>query len=151
MVYGGGSGRGLAPTHGFTYDHMTFIYMRAFGCFKIYIGHTYMFKCKPYEPICYMARICFYICVATVYMVIHVTIYICVWGLHLVVVSNGWNDPPLVTHSRLSAGFETVSPLFASPRSYGDPMCPSAWRLGAGGTLTVLQFAPFFGLPGAGF
>ena len=24
-------------------------------------------------------------------------------------------------------------------------MCPRAWRLGAGGALTVLQFSPFFG------
>jgi hypothetical protein len=31
-----------------------------------------------------------------------------------------------------------------SPRSY-DPMCPRAWRLGAGGALIVLQFGPVFG------
>jgi hypothetical protein len=51
-----------------------------------------------------------------------------------------------------SCGFQTVGtvlkPLalffFHRARSY-DPMCPRAWRLGAGGALTVLQFGPIFG------
>jgi hypothetical protein len=41
-------------------------------------------------------------------------------------------------------GFKTVSPFFHRAWSY-DPICPSARRLGAGGALTVLQFAQLFG------
>jgi hypothetical protein len=124
VYFGGGSGRGLAPTRSHIICYVT-VY--------IYISHGFflVFKYKTRGSIVYHVTLCY---------------------MRAGFLKNGLNSFKNDSTCVITTFGCKQSPFYHSARSYYDPYARGARRLGAGPPITILQFAPLVWLrPMLGF